>query len=165
MSATSVRVQPAQPESACQAWTLPKKTVQRESAGRTESEDCEGEPIALGASLHPIAVSETAAALSIRVPLNGIDARHVYVLASEHAITIEIRDKHTIPHSDILYQECQHECVTRELQFHSAIKEGSTNVRMGVDRLEITCRKEPATTERSWSEFIQFNTRGSLGSI
>jgi hypothetical protein len=94
-----------------------------------------------------------------------VDARNIYVFASANAISVEIRIKHTVPHSGIIYKECQHECVRRELHFHSAIKEGSTSVWMGANGLEITCTKEPAATERTWSEFIQFNTRGSLGCV
>jgi HSP20 family molecular chaperone IbpA len=159
-------MQTAQPRTAgTEALRLSKKAVQRESARRTKIEGCDGEPIAIGASLPPISVSETESGLCVWVPLHGVDARHIYVLASPHAITIEILIKHTVPHSGIVYKEYQHQCITRALQLHSAIKEGSTSVRMGTNRLEIRCSEESATTERTWSEFIQFNTRGSLGCV
>lgn len=166
MSATAAGMQEAQPPTVCmKARRLCPKVVPPESARRTTIDDCDSEPIATGSFLGPIGVSETESAFCVSVPLNGVDPRHVYVLVSSHAITVEIRIKHTVPHSGTIYKECRYQCVTRELQLRSGIKEGSTRVQMGANRLEITCCKDAMPTERTWSEFVQLNTRASLGCV
>lgn len=166
MTATATRMQTVHLQTGCtKTLKLMKKNARCENASRREIEDWDGEPIALGASLPTIAAIETESALSVSVLLNGVDVRSVNVLASATAITIEIRIKHTVPHSSIIQREVQHQCVTRELQMRSAIKEGSISVRVCANQLVITCSKEPLTAETTWSEFIQFDTRGSLGCV
>ena len=142
--------------------SLPKKAIQRENA---RIDPRPGDPIALRALLSPVAIKETEMALCISVPLTGVDARDIYILASAYAIAVEIRKRDIVPHAGVIYRECQKQCVTRELEFRSAIKKGSTSVRISTNKLEITCSKDLSAGERTWSEFVRFNTRESFGGV
>lgn len=147
------------------ALRITKKAVGRDTATRNVMDDCDCEPIPIGEVLAPISVLETESTVSVSVPLNGVDARHIYVLASPHAITIEILIRHAVSHSTIVYAELQHQCVQRELHFYTRIKEASTGARLAGNKIEITFNKEPLSDEKTWSEMIPINTRASLGCV
>jgi HSP20 family molecular chaperone IbpA len=158
-------MQVVQPETVHPNGLNSANTFGRERATETSRQGFDDEPIVLGESLPAMCITETRLGLTLLVPLNGVDARHVYVIATPQAVVIEIRIRKAVPHSGTIYQELQDQCVTRELRLHEAIKKGSTNVRFGRNGVEITCTKEPGLNDKSWSEFMHLNTRGSLGFV
>jgi len=115
--------------------------------------------------LPPVEITETAEHLRILIPLDGIDARHVYVFATARSISIEVRMKHSIIRPGGIYEEVQYQRLTRELKLHQAIRQGLNNLRVMCDNLEITCRKAFTSDDTTWSELLQMDTRGSLGCV
>jgi HSP20 family molecular chaperone IbpA len=115
--------------------------------------------------LPEIAVSETAGTLNMTVPLRGVDARKVFVVASAHSILIEVRITNSVPRSGFIYKEVQQQRITRELRFRENIVKGSTFVRYFGGDLEITCLKVQSADETSWSELVRLDTRNFLGCV
>ncbi|MFL6450023.1 MAG: Hsp20/alpha crystallin family protein [Bryobacteraceae bacterium] len=113
--------------------------------------------------LSRICASESATMLNLTVPLEGIDVRQVYIFATPHSIVLEIGMNSTIKHSDPLEAEIQRHHTTREFIFRCAIARHSTMARLSGGSLEITSLKAASTSDEAWSEFIQVDTRCSVG--
>ena len=117
--------------------------------------------------LSPINITQTAEALHITLPVNGLDLGGVYVIAAPRNIVIEMRSKNTVSHLNGI-TEVQDKRIVRELTLNAEIQQGSTHVRRTGDDMEITCLKlqsEPSNDARGWSEIVRFDTRASLGCI
>lgn len=125
----------------------------------------ESPPTLFGDSLPPVRLTETEHELRIKLPLGGLDLRHVYVFASPRCIVVESRSKTSIAHAAVCATEVQDERIIRELKLHINIKEGSTRVRILGDELEITCTKAQAADDCHWSESLRLDTRASLGCV
>lgn len=115
------------------------------------------------AVLPDILASESATMFRFLVPFEGIDAREVYIFATPYSIVLELTTKCMVRHAGPIETETQSFRVTRELRFRNAIAKGSTVARFFGASLEITSLRTLSTSDEAWSEFIQVDTRNSLG--
>lgn len=96
-------------------------------------------------------VMETSDEYRIPVPIGDIDLCHICVLAQPRSILIENRTPESaVQHApEAIYSEGNTERALRILS----------------DSLQIISKKAEAAEEESWSESIDFETRGSLGCV
>ena len=113
--------------------------------------------------LPAISVADSIRTFRVVVPLDGIDARQVFVFATPFSIVVEIRIKRVLEHPGPINSEIQRYRITRELRCREGIAKGSTAVRLLGSNLEITGIKASSPDDEDWSEFIQVDTRCSLG--
>ncbi len=139
----------------------PRAATFRDSAPPDQAFDL-GSPDGL---LPEIAVNETDSVLNLSIPLRGVDARTVYVIASARSITVEVRIINAICRTGFIHKELQQQRITRELRFRENIVKGSTIVRYFGGDLEIRCVKGHCEDESAWSELVTLDTRSSLGSV
>ena len=117
----------------------------------------------LPVTLPGIVASESATMIRLLVPLEGVDIRHVYIFASPSLIVLEVLTKSILKPSGPVENETQRYRITRELKLRDRIAKGSTTARLFGDSLEITSIKTASTSDEAWTEFIQIDTRCSLG--
>ena len=117
----------------------------------------------LRVTLPGIAASESATMIRLLVPLEGVDVRHVYLIATPRSIELEVLTKSICKGSGPVRTETQRHRITRELTLRDAITKGSTTARLFGESLEITSIKTASTGDEAWSELIQVDTRCSVG--
>lgn len=110
-----------------------------------------------------ISASESAIMIRLVVPMKGIDVRQVYIFVTPRSIVLEVLTKCILKHSGPIETETQCYRITRELRFRNSIAKGSTAARLSGASLEITSIKTADMDDDAWSEFIEIDTRSSLG--
>jgi HSP20 family molecular chaperone IbpA len=115
----------------------------------------------------PAQVMETGDEYRIAVPIGDIDLCDICVLAQPRSILIENRaPESAVQHApDAIYSEGNTERALRQLHLEHPIHRGGTALRIVGDSLQIISKKAEAAEEESWSESIDFDTRGSLGCV
>lgn len=113
--------------------------------------------------LPAVTVSEGATMITVTVPLDDVDMRQVFVFATPRSILVEVLRKCLLNHCGPIASEVQRNRITRELKFRCGLAKGTTAARLAGGCLEITSIKAVITGDEAWSEFIQMDTRSSLG--
>ena len=158
-------MQAVQPQLACsRVCSIVKKPAGRKCTPQMDAQE-DDDYLISPQSLAPITITETASQFKILLPLDGIDARKLYIFATQQSILIEVRINRTVRHQRANCQEVQHQRLTREIRLHKPIEEGATTVSWIGNNLEITCVKATDLADRAWSEFVHLDTRASLGGI
>jgi hypothetical protein len=89
--------------------------------------------------------------------------RQVYIFATPRSIVLGLPTKCILKHSGPIETETQRYRITRELSFRNSIAKGSTAARLSGGSLEIISIKTASMDDDAWSEFIEIDTRSSLG--
>src|SRR5690242_21895733 len=122
MTATATRMQAVQPQLACsRVCSIVRKPAGRKCAPEMNAQEDDGYLIS-PQSLASITITETASQFKILLPLDGIDARKLYIFATQQSILLEVRINRTVTHQQANCQEVQHQRITREIRLHKPIE-------------------------------------------
>jgi len=133
---------------------------------RARSQTKRIQPFLPGKRLPLAACSETTAEYRVVVPIAGMDLQQLFIVATSQTLLIELRERETVPHEENgpVFSETQERRTSRELRFRCPIEKGVC-LQVHDRELWITCRKASTAEEQSWSEWLRFDTRASLGCI
>lgn len=121
--------------------------------------------VARGELLPAITVSESPTSLRLLFPTRGIDMRDVEVIATSRSILVRARLQLASAQQGKSRRGTDHNQIVREIVFNHCIQRDKTDVRFVETGVELTCEKAPSATDSDWSELVEFNTRGSRGSV
>jgi hypothetical protein len=124
-------------------------------------------PIGESDPLIPAPPSLANGEIQIKLPLKDLDVRQVHVFAGPTSLLVESKQRERLPvHSqtgDFVSGETLEKRIAYKLDLRTRIARGGTSIEIAGRMLLITCRKASDSESDEWSEWINFNTRGSMG--
>lgn len=118
-------------------------------------------------SLVPLPSSFANGEIQIKLPLKDLDVRQVHVFAGPMSLLVESKQRERLPlqsqGGDVVASETLERRIAYKLDLRTRIARGGTSIEVAGRVLLITCRKASESESEDWSEWINFNTRGSMG--
>lgn len=109
----------------------------------------------------PVDIADAASEYIFTLPLTGLDARSIFILAAPRSLLIEVRFKKTVSHgaTGTIIAETIDRRTAREFTLPIEIERNGTTAHVIGDQLQITARKAQGDELRPWSQLVHFDVR------